>query len=71
MTSIKVCKYFIKSSPVGELHEVLDDVSKILGTQDLFQEKDIKDALREYYEAHKLHLHLPNGSTVMVGKQGR
>ena len=68
MTSIKVCKYFIKSSPVGELHEVLDDVSKILGIQDLFQEKDIKDALREYYEAHKLHLHLPNGETVMVGK---
>lgn len=34
MTSIKVCKYFIKSSPVGELHEVLDDISKVLGSSD-------------------------------------
>jgi len=29
MTSIKVCKYFIKSSPVGELHEVLEDITKV------------------------------------------
>lgn len=34
MTAIKVCKYFIKSSPVGELHEVINDVGKILGSQD-------------------------------------
>ena len=31
MTSIKVCKFFIKSSPVGELQDVLEDVSQIIG----------------------------------------
>ena len=71
MTSIKVCKYFIKSSPVGELHEVLDDVGKVLGSQDFLSDPQIKDALREYYEAHKLHLQLPNGQTGLVSAHGR
>jgi hypothetical protein len=61
MTSIKVCKYFIKSSPVGELHEVLDDVGKVLGSSDFLSTPEIKDALREYYESHKIHVQFPNG----------
>lgn len=70
MTSIKVCKFFIKSSPVGELQDVLEDVSQIIG-QDFLQTQEIKDALRDYYETHKLHLQLPNGSTAMVSAAGR
>ena len=61
MTSVKVCKYFIKSSPVGELHEVLDDVGKVLGSNDFLSTQEIKDSLREYYEMHKLHLTFANG----------
>jgi hypothetical protein len=61
MTSIKVCKYFIKSSPVGELHEVLDDVGKVIGSSDFLSTPEIKDALREYYESHKIHVQFPNG----------
>ena len=71
MTSIKVCKYFIKSSPVGELHEVLDDVGKVLGSQDLLSTKEIRDALRDYYESHKLHLQFANGETALVSASGR
>lgn len=71
MTAIKVCKYFIKSSPVGELHEVLDDVGKILGSNEFLQAQEIKDALRDYYESHKLHLQFPNGQTAIVSSQGR
>ena len=73
MTSIKVCKYFIKSSPVGELHEVLEDINKVLGggSQELLQSKDIKDALRDYYETHRLHLQFSNGETALVSAQGR
>ena len=71
MTSIKVCKYFIKSSPVGELHEVLDDVGKVLGSQDLLSTKEIRDALRDYYESHKLHLQFANGETALVSTSGR
>lgn len=50
MATIKVCKYFIKSSPVGELHEVLEDIQKVLGSNDFLATQDIKDALRDYYE---------------------
>lgn len=71
MTSVKVCKYFIKSSPVGELHEVLDDIGKVLGSGDFLQTQEIKDALREHYESHKLHLSLPDGQTVLVSAHGR
>ncbi len=71
MTSIKVCKYFIKSSPVGELHEVLDDIGKVLGSNDFLSSQDIKDQLRDYYETHKLHLHFANGQTAIVSAHGR
>jgi hypothetical protein len=53
MSSHRVIKYFIKSSPVGELSDVLDDISNIIG-HDFLQTPDIKQALREYYEAHNL-----------------
>ena len=50
--SIKVIKYFIKSSPVGELPDVLDDICTIIG-QDFLNNTEIKVALRDYYELHK------------------
>ena len=71
MATIKVCKYFIKSSPVGELKEVLDDVSNVLGSSDFLSTPEIKEALREYYESHKLHLRFPNGETALVAVHGR
>lgn len=71
MTSLKVCKYFIKSSPVGELHEVLDDIAKVLGSNDFLSTPEIKEALREYYEAHRMHVSFPNGTTALVGAMGR
>jgi hypothetical protein len=70
MTAIKVCKFFIKSSPVGELQDVLDDITNIIG-QDFLQNTEIKDALREYYEVHKLQLKIQDGTTVLVANAGR
>ncbi len=60
MSHLRVIKFFIKSSPVGELSEVLDDISNIVG-QDFLTQPEIKQALREYYEAHHLQLNLSNG----------
>ena len=71
MTSIKVCKYFIKSSPVGELHEVLDDIGKVLGSNDFLANGDIREQLREYYESHRLHVSFTNGQTALVSAQGK
>lgn len=72
MTSIKVCKYFIKSSPVGELHEVLDDITKVFGgNSDYLSTAEIKEALREYFESHRLHVKLSNGTTGLVAAMGR
>lgn len=33
MSYLRVVKYFIKSSPVGELSDVLEDVSNIIGNE--------------------------------------
>ncbi len=61
MATVKVCKYFIKSSPVGELDEVLEDIGKVLGSKEFLQTAEIKEALREYYETHKMILRFPDG----------
>ena len=71
MTSVKVCKYFIKSSPVGELHEVLDDIGKVLGAQDFLSLPDIREALRDYYETHKLQVTFADGRKAIVAPMGR
>jgi len=71
MATIKVCKYFIKSSPVGELDEVLEDIGKVLGNRDFQSAPEIKEALREYYETHKMILRFPSGETALVSAHGR
>jgi hypothetical protein len=58
--SLKVIKYFIKSSPVGEVKDVLDDIATIVGNADFLQQADIKAALRDHYESHMKHMTLPD-----------
>ena len=70
MSSLRVIKYFIKSSPVGELSDVLEDVSNIVGNVFL-QHADIKQAMREYYEAHKLQVSVSDGTQAIVAQAGR
>lgn len=53
MSSLRVLKYFIANSPVGELSDVLEDIANIIG-HDFLQQPEIKQALRDYYENHKL-----------------
>lgn len=33
-SSLKVIKYFIKSSPVGEVKDILDDIATVVGSAD-------------------------------------
>lgn len=61
MSSLRVVKFFIKSSPVGELSDVLEDISNIIG-HDFLSSPDIKQALREYYEQHKMQLSFSDGT---------
>ena len=70
MSSLRVLKYFISSSPVGELSDVLEDIANIIG-HDFLQQPEIKQALRDYYENHKLQLNLNDGSQVIVSNHGR
>jgi hypothetical protein len=56
----KIVKYFIKSSPVGELNLVLKDVCNIVD-KELIELPDIKQAIREYYETHRQQVKLPDG----------
>ena len=49
--NLKIIKYFIKNSPVGEVQDVLEDIANIVGN-DFLASPDVKQALREYYETH-------------------
>jgi hypothetical protein len=70
MSSIKVIKYIIKSTPVGELNDVLDDLQNIVG-QDFVNNSDVRQALREYYESHKQHFPYSDDSPTLVTSAGR
>jgi len=52
--NLKVIKFFIKNSPVGEVQDILEDLSNILNTgHEFLSNKEVKEALREYYETHR------------------
>lgn len=63
-------KYFIKSSPVGEVNMVLKDVCNIID-KEILDNADIHTAMREYFEMHKQHIKLPDGRTALVTEIGR
>ena len=66
----KIVKYFIKSSPVGEVNLVLKDVCNIID-KEILENADIKIALRDYFEQHRQHIKLPDGRVAMVTDIGR
>lgn len=66
----KIVKYFIKSSPVGEVHLVLKDLCNIVD-KELLEAEDIKQALREHFEQHRQHVKLEDGRVAMVSTIGR
>ena len=72
MSSIqkKIVKYFIKSSPVGEVNMILKDLCNIID-REILNNEDIQQALREYFEAHKQHIRMPDGRLAMVTELGR
>ena len=67
---IKIVKYFIKSSPVGEVNLILKDVFNIID-KEIVKNEDIQTALKEYFEMHKAHIKLPDGRLAMVTEIGR
>lgn len=72
MTSIqkKIVKYFIKSSPVGEVNIILKELCNIID-KEILTNDDIQQALREYFELHKQHIKMPDGRIAMVTEIGR
>jgi hypothetical protein len=69
-TQIKVVKYFIKSSPVGEVNMVLKDVCNIID-KEILQSEEIKSALREHFEEHHQQVKLPDGRIALITDIGR
>jgi len=67
---IKIVKFFIKNSPVGEVNLVLKDVFNLID-KEIMKSEDIKNALKEYFEQHKQHIKLPDGRLAMVTEIGR
>lgn len=66
----KIVKYFIKSSPVGELNLVLKDVCNIVDAE-LLNAPDIKQAVRDYFETHRMQIKLPDGQMALVNEMWR
>ena len=66
----KIIKYFIKSSPVGEVNLVLKDVCNIID-KEFLDSPEIKQALKEHFELHKQHIKLSDGRVAMVTDIGR
>ena len=67
---VKIVKYFIKSSPVGEVNMVLGDVCNIID-KEIMNNPDIQNSLREYFEQHKQHIDLGDGKKALVTEIGR
>ena len=63
--NLKIIKYFIKNSPVGEVQDVLEDIANIIGN-DFLASSDVKQALREYYETHMQHINFEDGRIGIV-----
>ena len=66
----KIIKYFIKSSPVGEVNLILKDVCNLVDAE-IMNAPDIKQALREYFESHRQQIKLEDGRMAMVSELGR
>jgi len=66
----KIIKYFIKSSPVGEVNLILKDVCNLVDAE-IINAPDIKQALREYFESHRQQVKLEDGRMAMVSELGR
>ena len=66
----KILKYFIKSSPVGEVNMIMKDVQNIV-EREFHNNPEIKVALRDYFEQHRAHIKLPDDRVAMVSSIGR
>ena len=64
-SQLKVIKFCIKNSPVGEQKDILEDISNIIGA-DAINTPEVKQALRDYYEAHLYHLEIQGSDRKVV-----
>ena len=69
--SVKALKYMIRTSPAGEMKDVLLNIKTIIGSEDEFiASPDILAAMRKWYETHRQHIILPNGKVAIVTATG-
>jgi hypothetical protein len=61
----------IRTSPAGEMKDVLLNIKTIVGSEDeLISSPDIIAAMRKWYETHRQHIILPNGKVAIVTASG-
>ena len=59
-SKLQAIKYFIKEAPVGELKLVLSDIEALLQSSDHLNDPQVREAIREHYEAHVSHHSIPD-----------
>jgi hypothetical protein len=67
----KIIKYFIKNSPIGELQQIIQDLTILAGGEEILHRKTVRDALRQYYESHRQQIKLDDDRIVMVNEMWR
>jgi capping protein alpha len=63
---LSIAKYFIMSSPSGEVHEVLADVNKLVNDPAVLNDEALNTILKEYNEKQLQSAKTPDGAAVVV-----
>lgn len=65
-TKLNIANYFLMSSPVGEVHEVVLDVAKLVGDPAVLSDVALKKILKEYNQENLQYAKTPEGTSLVV-----
>lgn len=69
-TKLNIAKYFIMSSPTGEVHDVLLDVAKLVNDPNVLSDGAIRKIMTEYNHEQLQPAKTPDGHSLVVSTYG-
>lgn len=67
---LNIANYFVMSSPTGEVHEVLYDVSKLVADPDVMSDENVRKIMKDYNNEQLQPAKTPDGNNVVVSPYG-
>lgn len=68
---LTIAQYFIMSSPIGEVHEVVKDVKALIADSALLTDDKLRGIMQEYNLQHMIFATAPNNQEVLVSSHGQ